>query len=100
MIPLSIRKEMIDREEGAMSVCNHCELLGLARSILSSPHPPSLIQIYLYLNRKQSSQTKPSQFSDHDNFIALASIPMLKIINPFRKKQIDEHDSGKNISFS
>ncbi len=34
MIPLSMRKEMIDREEGAMSVCNQCELLGLARSTL------------------------------------------------------------------
>jgi membrane-associated protein len=30
-------------------------------------------------------------------FIVLASMPMLKIINPFQKKQIDEHDSGKNI---
>ena len=34
MIPLSIRKEMIDRKEGAMSVCNQCELLGMARSTL------------------------------------------------------------------
>lgn len=34
MIPLAIRKEMIDRDEGGMSICNQCELLGLARSTL------------------------------------------------------------------
>jgi len=34
MIPLTIRKKMIDREAGAMSICNQCELLCLARSTL------------------------------------------------------------------
>lgn len=34
MIPLEIRKEMVERREGAMSICAQCELLGLARSTL------------------------------------------------------------------
>ena len=34
MIPLSIRKEMVDKEQGAFSVCHQCELLGIARSTL------------------------------------------------------------------
>jgi putative transposase len=32
MIPLSIRKEMVDREQGAVSICHQCELLGISRS--------------------------------------------------------------------
>ncbi len=34
MIPLQVRKEMIDRDEGSRSICNQCELLGIARSTL------------------------------------------------------------------
>lgn len=34
MIPLQLRKEMIDRDEGSKSICNQCELLGIARSTL------------------------------------------------------------------
>ena len=34
MIPLDIRREMVDREEGQMSICYQCELLGIARSTL------------------------------------------------------------------
>ncbi len=34
MTPLDIRKALIDRDEGARSICNQCELLGLARSTL------------------------------------------------------------------
>lgn len=34
MIPLDIRREMIDKSDNAMSICNQCELLGLARSTL------------------------------------------------------------------
>ena len=34
MIPLSMRKGMIDRAEGAISICNQCELLGISRSTL------------------------------------------------------------------
>ncbi|OQC35806.1 MAG: hypothetical protein BWX63_02245 [Bacteroidetes bacterium ADurb.Bin041] len=33
MIPLDIRREMVDREEGQMSICYPCELLGIARII-------------------------------------------------------------------
>lgn len=34
MIPLDMRKALIDRDEGAMSICDQCELLGVARSTL------------------------------------------------------------------
>jgi len=34
LIPLDIRKEMINKEDKAKSICNQCELLGLARSTL------------------------------------------------------------------
>ncbi|MCX6253691.1 MAG: IS3 family transposase [Bacteroidia bacterium] len=34
MIPLDLRKEMIDRGEGTMSICYQCELLSIARSTL------------------------------------------------------------------
>jgi len=34
MIPLTMRKEMIDREQGALSICHQCKLLDLARSTL------------------------------------------------------------------
>lgn len=34
MIPLDIRKEMINKDDKAKSICNQCELLGLARSTL------------------------------------------------------------------
>jgi len=34
LIPLDIRREMIDKSDNAMSICNQCELLGLARSTL------------------------------------------------------------------
>lgn len=34
MIPLPIRKSMIDKKDGAMSICNQCELLHIARSTL------------------------------------------------------------------
>lgn len=34
MIPLQMRKEMIDKGDDAMSICNQCELLGLSRSTL------------------------------------------------------------------
>ena len=34
MIPLEIRKELIDRDEGSMSICYQCEMLSVARSTL------------------------------------------------------------------
>ena len=34
MIPLKTRRQMIDRDEGPMSICYQCELLGIARSSL------------------------------------------------------------------
>lgn len=34
MIPLSMRKEMVDKEQGSISICHQCELLGIARSTL------------------------------------------------------------------
>lgn len=34
MIPLPIRKSMIDKKDGAMSICNQCALLQIARSTL------------------------------------------------------------------
>jgi putative transposase len=34
LIPLDIRKEMINKDDKAKSICNQCELLGLARSTL------------------------------------------------------------------
>lgn len=34
MIPLSKRKDLIDKEQGSFSICHQCELLGLARSTL------------------------------------------------------------------
>jgi len=34
MIPLEARRQMIEREEGSMSICYQCELLGIARSSL------------------------------------------------------------------
>lgn len=34
MIPLETRRQMIEREEGSMSICYQCELLGIARSSL------------------------------------------------------------------
>jgi len=34
MIPLEIRKEMIDRDEGSRSICSQCEMLSIARSTL------------------------------------------------------------------
>ena len=34
MIPVDTRKDMIDRDEGALSICHQCELLGLSRSTL------------------------------------------------------------------
>ena len=34
MIPLEIRREMIDKSDRTRSICNQCELLGLARSTL------------------------------------------------------------------
>ena len=34
MIPVEIRREMIDKSDKAKSICNQCELLGLARSTL------------------------------------------------------------------
>lgn len=34
MIPLDIRKEMINKDDKARSICNQCELLSLARSTL------------------------------------------------------------------
>jgi len=34
MIPLEIRKEMIDRDEGSRSICRQCEMLSIARSTL------------------------------------------------------------------
>ena len=34
MIPLDIRKGLIDRDEGSMSICNQCEMLSIARSTL------------------------------------------------------------------
>ena len=34
MIPLSIRKKMVDKKQGSGSICNQCELLGIARSTL------------------------------------------------------------------
>ena len=34
MIPLDIRKEMVNKDDKAKSICNQCELLGLARSTL------------------------------------------------------------------
>lgn len=34
MIPLDTRRQMIDRQEGARSICYQCDLLGIARSSL------------------------------------------------------------------
>jgi putative transposase len=34
MIPLETRRQMIERDEGPMSICYQCELLGIARSSL------------------------------------------------------------------
>ena len=34
MIPLDTRRQMIERDEGSMSICYQCELLGIARSSL------------------------------------------------------------------
>jgi len=34
MIPLSIRKDLIDKEQGSISICHQCEMLSLARSTL------------------------------------------------------------------
>ena len=34
MIPLDIRKMMIDREKDSMSICQQCEMLSMARSTL------------------------------------------------------------------
>jgi putative transposase len=34
MIPLDTRRQMVDRDKGAMSICYQCELLGIARSSL------------------------------------------------------------------
>jgi len=34
LIPLEIRREMIDKSDRTRSICNQCELLGLARSTL------------------------------------------------------------------
>lgn len=34
MIPLSTRKDMIDRDQGSLSICHQCELLSIARSTL------------------------------------------------------------------
>jgi predicted transcriptional regulator len=34
MIPLDTRRQMVEREEGAMSICYQCELLGISRSSL------------------------------------------------------------------
>lgn len=34
MIPLDTRRQMIDRDKGALSICYQCELLGIARSSL------------------------------------------------------------------
>ena len=34
MIPLEIRRTMINKDDNAISICNQCELLGLARSTL------------------------------------------------------------------
>jgi putative transposase len=34
MIPLESRRQMIDRDEGPISICYQCELLGIARSSL------------------------------------------------------------------
>lgn len=34
MIPLSIRKAMIDKDQGGVSICHQCELLDVARSTL------------------------------------------------------------------
>ena len=34
MIPLDLRREMIDRNESSRSICSQCELLGLSRSTL------------------------------------------------------------------
>ena len=34
MIPLEIRKGLIDRDEGSMSICSQCEMLSVARSTL------------------------------------------------------------------
>jgi len=34
MIPLTIRKNMVAREQESLSICHHCEMLGIARSTL------------------------------------------------------------------
>jgi putative transposase len=34
MIPLETRRLMVERDEGSMSICYQCELLGIARSSL------------------------------------------------------------------
>ncbi len=34
MIPLDIRKELIDKGKGSMSICQQCEMLSIARSTL------------------------------------------------------------------
>ena len=34
MIPLDIRKELIDKEKDSMSICQQCEMLSIARSTL------------------------------------------------------------------
>jgi len=34
MIPLDTRRQMVERDEGAMSICYQCELLGIPRSSL------------------------------------------------------------------
>ena len=34
MIPLDLRREMIDRNESSRSICSQCELLRLSRSTL------------------------------------------------------------------
>jgi len=34
MIPLDIRKSMIDRDKGGVSICHQCEILGVSRSSL------------------------------------------------------------------
>ena len=34
MIPIDIRRDMVERKEGSQSICKQCELLGLSRSTL------------------------------------------------------------------
>ncbi len=34
MIPLSIRRQLVERDHGAISICYQCELLGISRSTL------------------------------------------------------------------